>query len=460
MKDGQNQVKEAGVAESLIDRENNFLDVDNFPQLKDIENGSIFSLSLSNKTSSSTHGIHRFAAKYIPQIPKWAINEFCNENSVVLDPFMGSGTTLVEASGFVKHSYGIDIDPLARLIASVKTSPINLDEISLHYSEIDNSFDKKTSQLIAPMNDIQNFDHWFTNKNWSDLQSLLSTILQLECSAKVRDFYICVFSSIVRTVSNADDQSHKTYVSGTLKKQPIAVKEIFMKRLEKAADAVSELSNIQTDGAVCDILKGDAQCINLEGGTVDLIVTSPPYLDSVDYMYNFMLEYFWLGEYLGIESRREFNLTRRKTTGTKNPLLNDAKVPDIINDLINLEQIPKYRKKAVPAYFQDMQKHFKEASRVLKEGGRYVLVVGNSQTEAGAIPVHDCLIRLAHENGLSLECAFGYRIRRHYMKFPRKGRGGIILIDWVIVLKKGLKTNFPKPLPMPTILLGENDVAH
>lgn len=51
--------------------------------------------------------------------------------------------------------------------------------------------------------------------------------------------------------------------------------------------------------------------------------------------------------------------------------------------------------------------------------------------------LHDGLIALASDAGLHIEHAFGYRIRRHYMKFPRKGRGGIILVDWVITLRKG-----------------------
>ena len=62
--------------------------------------------------------------------------------------------------------------------------------------------------------------------------------------------------------------------------------------------------------------------------------------------------------------------------------------------------------------------------------------------------------------GLTLERAFGYRIRRHYMKFPRRGRGGIILIDWVLVFRKGASAGAPAALPRHWVTLAPGAVAH
>ena len=440
--------------------ETSLIEVDAFPRLDTIKHGSLFGLSLSNNTSSSTHGIHRFAAKYIPQIPRWAIAEFCTKDSVVLDPFMGSGTTLVESLQSVEKSFGIDIDPLAQLIARVKTTPIAQGLIENHFDAVEKSISLDCGNLISPMSDVKNFGHWFSKDTWTKLQSLHQTILNLDCSASVKDFYFCVFSSIIRAVSKADNQSHKTYVSGTLRKEPVDVKDVFLRRLKKATKMVGGLVDTQLESAVATIIDSDAQNIQLPNDSVDLIVTSPPYLDSVDYMYNFMLEYFWLGQHLGVPTRMEFNSRRRGTTGAKNPHQFKKELPHEIQGLVKMDQIPDYRKKAIPAYFVEMGKHFSEASRVLKENGTYVLVVGNSKSGKGKIPVHDCLIKLAHSHGLSLEKAFAYRIRRHYMKFPRKGRGGIILLDWVIILKKIQNPTHPLPLPTPNFSLGDDDVAH
>jgi hypothetical protein len=107
-----------------------------------------------------------------------------------------------------------------------------------------------------------------------------------------------------------------------------------------------------------------------------------------------------------------------------------------------------------------MERHFGEVARALKPGARYVFVVGNSQTLLDMVPLHDALVRLAAGAGLSLERAFGYRIRRHYMKFPRNGRGGIILIDWVLILRKEQSTGDAGPLPLHWVTLAPEAVAH
>jgi hypothetical protein len=110
-----------------------------------------------------------------------------------------------------------------------------------------------------------------------------------------------------------------------------------------------------------------------------------------------------------------------------------------------------------------MNNHFSEAYRILKNNGYYVFVIGNSQTANELLPVHDCLIRLAVDSGFILLKAFGLRIRRHYMKFPRKGRGGIIVMDWIIVLKKSNSSQmnfYPPRLPLPWFTLDEDQVAH
>jgi hypothetical protein len=108
-----------------------------------------------------------------------------------------------------------------------------------------------------------------------------------------------------------------------------------------------------------------------------------------------------------------------------------------------------------------MASHFGSAARVLKPEGRYVLVIGNSQTKKGVLPIHDALIRLAADAGLAFEKAFAYRIRRHYMKFPRKGRGGIITMDWVIVLKRSAaRAPYPDRLPLPDFTLRGDAVAN
>lgn len=71
-----------------------------------------------------THGYHRYSAKYIPQIPNYLISNFSEKADLILDNFMGSGTTLVESKILGRNAIGVDINPLACLISKVKTTNI------------------------------------------------------------------------------------------------------------------------------------------------------------------------------------------------------------------------------------------------------------------------------------------------------------------------------------------------
>lgn len=437
-----------------------FREVHNFPRFDDIGHGELFALSLSTNTTPLTHGLHRFAAKYIPQIPAWALDNFAGRASVTLDPFMGSGTTLVEGLLRGGTSIGIDIDPLARFIARAKVTSVDHDRVIDLGELLRHRWTKPATTLRAPMPDVTNFEHWFRPAQWAWLQSLYDAIMRLDCIDEERNFLLAVFSSTLRLVSNADDQSQKTYVSGTLPKVPPAVPDVFWRAFRRATEGLADLDRKRhSEAQVLIPDRADATALGQEDSSVDLAVTSPPYLDSVDYPYNMMLEYFWLGPYLGIPDRASFNAIRRTPIGAKNPVARPA-LPVAIADLIRLDVMPAARRAAAQAYFALMQWHLHEAARCLRLGARYVFVVGNSQSRTEVVPIHDALVRLAADAGLQLERAFGYRIRRHYMKFPRNGRGGIILIDWVLVFRKQPSSRTAGRLPLPWVTLRPEAVAH
>ena len=439
-----------------------FEEVDAFPALADIDHGQLFALSLSGTTTAFTHGLHRFAAKYVPQVPAWALDTFGGRRAVVLDPFMGSGTTLVEGVLRGATTIGVDIDPLARFIARAKVTPVDHERIADLGRELERRWRAPAAETgrRLPMPDVSDVAHWFGDAQWGWLQSLRESILDLDCTDDERTFLLVVFSSTLRWVSNADDQSQKTYVSGTYRKTPPAVGDVFWRFFRRAVDGLADLNRKRHSEAVTVIPDGvDATQLHLAPGSVDLAVTSPPYLDSVDYPYNMMLEYFWLGPVLGVPDRKAFNALRRRPIGAKNPAERMA-LPPALAGAVPLDAMPPTRRAAATTYFALMERHFTEMARVLAPGARYVFVVGNSQTAGGLVPLHDALVRLAAGAGLSLERAFGYRIRRHYMKFPRHGRGGIILIDWVLVLRRRPSASGAAPLPRPWVTLAPEAVAH
>jgi hypothetical protein len=310
------------------------------------------------------------------------------------------------------------------------------------------------------MSGVVNPLHWFSPKATADLDELYREIIGLPCTEVVREFLLVCFSSVIRWVSNADDQSQKTYVSGTRPKAPVAVAPTFRRFTEKAILGLEDFARNRSPFSAIDVLEPrDGIYWELPACSVDLVVTSPPYFDSVDYMYNFMLEYFWLGPRLGVPDRRRFNARRREHIGAKAPI-----DPGLGSDEARAlaANVPLARRASAVAYLSGMQAHFREAARCLKPSGRYVLVVGNSQTSEQLLPVHEMLLRMAATEGLSLERYFGYRIRRHYMKFPRMGRGGIILLDWVLVLMRSGSKDPSRIISLPRhwAILAPEAVAH
>jgi SAM-dependent methyltransferase len=437
-----------------------FRELPRFPTLADIEPFELFSLSLSNDTTLYTHGLHRFPAKFVPQVPAWALRELAPADAVVLDPFSGSGTTLVESAVAGLEAVGLDLDPLAQMVAHAKVHPPSPTELRRLAAQL---LDWRPAPLPSdlPMSGVDNPEHWFAAPTLRDLAGLRAAIAVLRCSEEARRFLTVVFSSILRRVSNADDQSQKTYVSGTRPKAPPAVRPTFARFLERAIQMAAAYAAAGANPESVRALEGDARQMPVPDRSVDLIVTSPPYLDSVDYMYNFMAEYFWLGPQLGVPDRASFNLRRRQSVGAKTPLGNPDGYEPELKGVIDLARVAEPRRRAVSAYLLDMGEHFRDAARCVRKGGHYVLVVGNSQTRDLPVPVHDALLRVAAASGFELETAFAYRIRRHYMKFPRSGRGGIILLDWVLVLRHvGAPVRPPAQLPLPHVGLKPADVAN
>lgn len=87
-------------------------------------------------------------------------------------------------------------------------------------------------------------------------------------------------------------------------------------------------------------------------------------------------------------------------------------------------------------YFVEMEKHFAEISKCLNKNTHYVMVVGDSSISGIHFDTSDFLTDIAERNGFKIKNKWGYKIKNRFMRFDRKGRGGIIKIDWVLDLEK------------------------
>ncbi|HHT9154476.1 MAG TPA: DNA methyltransferase [Candidatus Tripitaka sp. YC43] len=171
-----------------------------------IKDGKRF-LFISYDQSSLTHGLHKYPAKFFPELPRWLIKRYSRENDLVLDPFSGSGTTNVEALLLRRNSVGIDVDPFSRFLSKVKTTPLN--ETDLKYFQkclLSSVINYQSSKVLE--SDIPSFpyrDNWFNKEIVLELAYLKKSIESLPANAKIKDFFKICLSSIIRSVSNADD---------------------------------------------------------------------------------------------------------------------------------------------------------------------------------------------------------------------------------------------------------------
>lgn len=425
----------------------------------DIEDNTIFNIH-SNGITSFSHGFHKYPAKFIPLIPKWALDKYLDKKKgTVLDPFCGSGTTLVESMLACKNSIGIDIDPLSCLISKVKTTPLNKFKLDEIFKWLNTSIRKSKRGIFRPK--THNINHWFTEETINKLSIIRSHIDQIplvfgstDDVIDIQDFFIICFSSIIRKVSNADNESQKTYVSHTKPKIPEEVDKLFIKQMEYFKIRIEEFSDKICTNVRTNVINSDSSAEfkeNLSSLDIDLVITSPPYIKAIDYIYNQMVELFWVGDLFDLQTQSLQNLKKNLYIGSKhfhkkdysnfNPShtkLSITHLDDKLRSVYETDGKNGHKHSFLTyKYFLDMEHHFAQLSQVLKKGTKYIMVVGDSTVSDIFFNTSNYLVEIANRNNFSLLNRWGYKIKNRYMRFDRKGRGGIIEIDWVLVFEKG-----------------------
>ena len=412
------------------------ISVEKLPNLKDIQNNEVYEI-LTNNVGYFTHSFFKYPAKFIPQIPGWAIDNFTKSNDLVLDCFAGSGTTLIEASLRNRECLGVDFDEISRLLSRVKSTKLSKSDYGL-IRELLLKFDREAYQK-KPLPELKNLTHWFPKENIKTLNALYYFIIEQDVAEKIKDFLLVCYISSIRKSSYSDEQSPKPYISSKHKKEPKETLALFNKVVE------SYLSKIDTEAYslhfTAKFIGNDARNFEDEKyfNKVKLVVASPPYINAFDYVRILRLENIWLRNL----ADNNINEHKKNQIGTeqvyaaeynKEPQKFDiAELDDKVNELFKID---KKRAHIVCKYFADMEANLINIRKYLQEDGSYVLVVGDCEIRKIVFPVYKYLIELAEKNHYTNKTVFSYLIRNPYMRIPRKNRGGLIKYDRIIVLNK------------------------
>ncbi len=396
-----------------------------------------------------THGIHSYTAKFIPQIPRFFIEKYSKEGEIVLDPMAGSGTTLLEANVMGRHSLGADINPLARLIAKVKTTPIKPRDLKSAIKKLDSLLSKKLK--LSYDVDFPNKEYWFSKKSIKELRKIMTAINILydshEINKKIKNFFEICFSSIIRKSSYADPRNPKTYCSPKMQEKrnngekfyPI---RLFKETLRKYSKSFEELYEITKNKKIKTqfIKTNDSRNIKLPPKIkkVDLIITSPPYANAQEYFRNFKLELFWLKK---TDRNGLINLDKNQIGGENHAALNYKKlhktgfrkIDKIVKEIYLINKKSAY---IVHKYFYNMEKTIIEYDKVLKKNRHCIIIIGNNTVREVKIPISETLIKIAQKHGFKLY-DYGYDLIQNRRFMTKRNNGAeIIDRDWVIDLIK------------------------
>ena len=427
-----------------------------------------------NNNNRYNHYIHYYPGRIYPYIPFYilSLQDFSHLGGYLLDPFAGSGTILLESimNPFVKrNALGVEINPLARLISKVKTTPIDLTKAKELIYDLKVLYSQRTG-ISEYIPEYKNINLWFSSASIKKLSKLKYAIDNLDAPIKYKDFFWLCFSSIIRKVSKADPYIPPPVILKPEKYKDNPTKYRKLKQhLEEAEnpnvwntfkksvnDNVIKLNcifeKIINGGIKAEIIWDDARNIKkaklnkrgkfnkniveeLAPNSVDIIFTSPPYLTAQKYIRTSKLELLWLEH-----DKEEINNLDKMSVGTERVSsqmdIRELGVISIDTLVKNTISKSKSRGLTVYLYFKDMLKVFEELNRILKREGYLILVVGDNKVLGEWISTYKLLSDAATNKGFKEILMLKDKIRNRSMMTKRNGSGGLIKEEYVIILKK------------------------
>jgi DNA modification methylase len=400
-----------------------------------------------SSTISPVHRIHPYTAKLIPQIARYLIERYTSEDDIVLDPFCGSGTSLLEARLRFRRAIGIDINPIAVLISKVKTSHLNLIELEKAIALVKSAVKKTNS---APIPESQNLEYWFSKKTLRELAWIKNTIESLseDVSETTYNFLLLCFSAIIRKSSYADpyvslckSRLAREKIKNGWKATPVRYFETMLEENFKKIVQLHEFVN--GNGKDVKIHLGDSRDILKRfslrrSEKADLIVTSPPYINAHDYLRNHRLELAWLE----LSTSQEMSDFRRRTIGTATVRKSECQnLPETADDSLNtimrrIWRVDRERSHLVYNYFVQMDDFFRQSFSILKSHGKLCIVSGDNTVSGIRVPTYKLLANSAEIRGFHLSKVFKDDIPHSTLAPGRSNHNGLIRKEWVLVLEK------------------------
>ena len=361
-----------------------------------------------NVTASGIHKISAYPATMVPDMQYELINLIKSEDSSIaniLDPFHGSGTTLVEGEKNNLSPIGIGINPLANLITKVKLQGVNK-----QYIHVAN---KKIEQFLK--NSDSEFDkHYFYNIEKWYRQDFILTFSKIRCAIQrekyryVRQYYWVCLINILKKYSNTRSSTFKLHIKeqSSIEAMKNHIIIDFLKSINVYFQYLPDYSRNKKINL--QIGKSEEILFEMKNNSVDLIVTSPPYGDNsttVTYGQYSMLPIYWIDRkdlevfsenlidnYSSIDSNSLGGSGKRNKQKYQSHYLSEY-----------LESISQDKRKKVENFIIDYLEVMAQMGRVLKKDKRIVLTLGDRRVDNKVVPLSSITQEYFENNGFELE---------------------------------------------------------
>lgn len=395
------------------------------------------------KTKSYTHCLHGYPAMFIPQVARRLILDYTNEGDTICDIFCGSGTALVESRILKRNAYGVELNPLAVLIAKTKTTPINPAVLQKNYLSLVKDIDTtKISRIDEP--DFFNINFWFKKPVIRELAKIKKCLSKID-DPKIKDFFSVTLSDTIRCSSNVRKGEFKLFRIPEDKLQNYCpdVRAIFKSKCERNLLGMKEFSEIVDRKTWAKILHADSTTkYKIKDESVDCVITSPPYGDSrttVAYGQFSRLSLQWLDMALNDET----NVDKRLLGGTMVDIeCADLESKTLQSSFAVISDADGKRSKDVLAFYADLNRAILQAYRILKKGGCFCVVVGNRTVKKVKLETDYIIAELANKIGFVTDDIFVRNIPNKHMpsrNSPTNVSGQLeetMLKESIVILRK------------------------
>ena len=250
------------------------------------------------------HRLHPYLGKFVPQVVEALLERYVRAGGRVLDPFAGSGTTLVQALESGYDAVGIDIAAFNALLVSVKTRDHDLDSLDADVRDVGNRLGFSTERPAGFVGE------WFAPRAAAELLHFRSLIAEY-ASQDVLQVVLARAARSARLTTHFDLDFPRRPQQGEYwchkhrrTCRPVESAAKFLSRyLTDTAARIRAFADVRDPRRAALVLHGDARELEL-GGPYDGVVTSPPYPGLIDYHEQHRYAY----ELLGLDDRTELEL--------------------------------------------------------------------------------------------------------------------------------------------------------